>query len=94
MDRHFLKPMNAQKLKCSVQCAGQIQLFVKNRDHEINRDRNPDLGLHCIGTCSKVMLDPQMSFYPAKKQFDLPSTPIKMATVNAGISRLLVKKTR
>jgi len=64
MDKHFLKGMNAQKLAvtdaqqrpgkpCSVESAGELELLVKDGHHEVNGDRNPDLGLHRIGTCTE-----------------------------------------
>jgi hypothetical protein len=42
----FLERMNAQNLQSSVESAGQHELLVKDRDHQIGADRNPDLGLH------------------------------------------------
>jgi hypothetical protein len=41
--------MNAQNLQSSVESAGQLELLVKDRDHQIGADRNPDLGLHRVG---------------------------------------------
>ena len=38
--------MNAQNLQSSVESAGQHELLVKDRDHQIGAYRNPDLGLH------------------------------------------------
>ena len=49
MQRCFLKRMNAQKLQSSVQGSGQVQLLVKDGDHQVNSDGNPDLGLHRVG---------------------------------------------
>jgi hypothetical protein len=64
MDRNFLKGMNAQKLEGSVESAGELELFVKDGHHEVNGDRNPDLGLHRIGARIEVVFDAQVAFDP------------------------------
>ena len=65
--------MNAQNLQSSVESAGQLELFVKDRDHQIGADRNPDLGLHRVGARAVVMFDSQVAFDPAKEQLDAPA---------------------
>ena len=76
MQRHFFKRMNTQKLQSSVQCSGQVQLLVQDGDHQVNRDGNPDLGLHRVGTRSVVVFDAEGSFDPAKEQLDAPSPSV------------------
>ena len=78
MERHFLKRMNAQKLESSVQCSRQRQLLVEDGHQQVNGHRNPDLGLHRVGTRSVVVLDTQVAFDPAKEQFDPPAQPINL----------------
>ena len=46
MDRNLLKRMNTQKLENSVQSAGELELLVKDGHHEVNGNRDPDLGLY------------------------------------------------
>jgi hypothetical protein len=36
--------MNAQNLQSSVECAGQLEPLVKDRNHEVGAHRDPDLG--------------------------------------------------
>ena len=69
--------MNAQKLQSSVECAGQLELLVEYCDNQIGRHSNPDLRLHCVGTCAVVMLDAQVSFDPSEEQLDAPSCLVK-----------------
>jgi len=73
MDRHLLKGMNAQKLESSVEFSGELKLLVKDGNHEVNGHRDPDLGLHRVGTGPEVMFDTQVAFDPFEEEFDLPS---------------------
>ena len=65
--------MNAQNLQSSVESAGQLELFVKDCDHQVGADRNPDLGLHRVGARAIVMLDSQVALDPSKEQLDAPA---------------------
>jgi len=69
--------MNAQKLQSSVECAGQLELLVKNRNYQIGADGDPDLSLHGIGTCAVIVLDPQVALDPSEEQFDAPPHLVK-----------------
>ena len=73
MDRHLLKRMDTQKLESSVESTRELELLVKDGHHEVNGDRDPDLGLHCVGTGAEVVFDTQVAFDPFEKEFDLPS---------------------
>ena len=64
--------MNAQKLQSSVECARQFELLVKDCDHKVRGDGDPDLRLDRVGTRAVVVLDPEMPFDPAEEQFDAP----------------------
>jgi len=44
--------MTTQKLEGFVEFARELELLVKDGHHEVNGDRNPDLGLHRIGAGS------------------------------------------
>ena len=65
--------MNAQNLQSSVESSGQLELLVKDRDHQISAYRDPDLGLHRVGARAVVMLDSQVAFDPSKEQLDAPA---------------------
>jgi len=69
--------MNAQNLQSSVECAGQLELLVKDRNHQVGAHRDPDLCLHCVGTRLIEMLDAQMSFDPTEEQLDTPPHLVK-----------------
>ena len=70
--------MNAQKLESSVLSAGELELLVEDGHHEVNGDRNPDLGLHRIGAGAEVVFDAQVSFDPLEEEFDLPSRLVEL----------------
>jgi hypothetical protein len=65
--------MNAQNLQSSVECAGQLELLVEDRDHQIGTDCDLYLGLHRIGAGAVVVLDPQVPLDPAEEQLDAPA---------------------
>ncbi len=69
--------MNAQNLQSSVECSGQLEPLVEDRNYEVSAHRDPDLGLHCVGTRAVVVLDAQMPFDPTEEQFDAPSQLVK-----------------
>src|SRR5690606_9966765 len=78
MERDFFKRMNAQKLQSSVQTPRQLQLLVKDGDHEVNAHRDPNLTFHRIGARAVVVLDAQVAFDPAEEQLDPPAQAIKL----------------
>ena len=84
MDRHLLKRMNTQKLKSSVESTRELELLVKDGNHEVNGDRNPDLGLHCIGTGAEVVFDTQVAFDPFEEEFDLPTALVDLCHGESG----------
>lgn len=84
MQRHFRKWVNARELQSSVQGAGQAQLLVEDGDHQVNRHRNPNLGLHRVGPRAEKMLAAQMSFDPSEEEFDLPAHPVNVSDLCSG----------
>ena len=95
MDRNLLKRMNAQKLAvtdaqqrpgkpCSVESTGELELLVEDGHHEVNGHRNPDLGLHRIGTGAEVVFDAQVAFDPFEEEFDLPSRLVELGHGESG----------
>lgn len=69
--------MNAQKLQSSVEGAGQLQLLVNDRDHQIGCHRDPYPRLHRVGTRAVEALDARMFLDPSKEQLDAPSRLVK-----------------
>src|SRR5258708_18550981 len=69
--------MNTQKLQSSVQMSRQVELLVQDGNHQINRHGNPNLGFHRVGTVSEKVFDTQVTFDPAKEEFNLPSRAVK-----------------
>ena len=78
MDRNFLKRMNTQKLEGSVQFSGELELLVEDGHHEVDGDRDPDLGLHRIGAGTEVVFDAEVTFDPFEEEFDLPSRLVEL----------------
>lgn len=54
-----------------MQSSGQLQLLVEDSHHQVHGYRDPDLGLHRVGTCFEVVLDVQVALDPEEEQFDL-----------------------
>ena len=69
--------MNAQNLQSSVESAGQLELLVEDRDHQISADGDPYLSLHRIGAGAVVVLDSQVTLDPAEEQLDAPAQLVK-----------------
>src|SRR5258708_40202289 len=74
--------MNTQKLQSSVQMSRQVELLVQDGNHQINRHGNPNLGFHRVGTVSEKVFDAQVTFDPAKEEFNLPSRAVKFGHGN------------
>ena len=71
--------MNAENLQSSVEVSWKPQLLVKDRHHQVDRHRDPDLGFHRVGTVSIVVLDPEMAFDPAEEELDSPPGAIEIS---------------
>jgi hypothetical protein len=69
--------MNAQNLQSSVEIAGQLELLVEDRYHQISADGDPYLSLHRIGAGAVVVLDAQVTLHPAEEQLDAPAQLVK-----------------
>ena len=48
VERYFFKGMDAQQLQSSVQGAGQFEFLVNDGHHQVNAQRNPDLGFRVV----------------------------------------------
>jgi hypothetical protein len=75
--RRFFKKMDAQNLYGSVERAWEVELFVKDGDDEINRQGNPDMGFHGIGSVAVEMFDAQVLFDPAEEKFDASAQAVE-----------------
>ena len=80
----FLEKRDAQDLQDFVQRMLHIQLLANDRHEDVNADRNPDLGLHCVLRSPIKRLDPQMLLDPSKKQLDLPTTSVNVRNCQCG----------
>lgn len=69
--------MNAQNLQSSVESAGQLELLVEDRYHQIGADGDPYLSLHRIGAGAIVVLDSQVTLDPAEEQLYAPAQLVK-----------------
>jgi len=70
--------MNAQELQRSVQGSGQVELLVNNGYHEVDGYGDPDLSLYRIGVGAEEVLDAEVTFDPAEKEFYLPAHLVKL----------------
>jgi hypothetical protein len=75
------KTQQAQKLERSGQCSRQGQLLVADGHHQVNGHRNPNLCLHRVGDRAVGGHEAQVTFDPAKEQFDLPAQPVNPGCV-------------
>lgn len=48
-------------------------MLANDRHEDINRDRDPDLGLHSVLAGAEEGLDPQVLLDPFEEQSDLPA---------------------
>jgi hypothetical protein len=56
----------------------ELELLVKDGRHEVDGHRDPDLGLHRVGTGAKAVFDTQVAFDPFEEEFDLPSRLVEL----------------
>ena len=76
-----------------VERSVEVKAPLHDRDQYVNGDRSPDLSLDCILTGAVKGLDPQVLFDPFEEQFNFPRDLYSSAIVNAGRSKLFVRKT-
>jgi hypothetical protein len=75
-----------------VECSGQLEPLVKDRNYQVGAHRNPDLSLHGVGTRAVVVLDAQMPFDPAEEQFNSPSQLVKHGHGQCGYFQIVGKE--
>jgi hypothetical protein len=66
--------VDAQNLEKAVEANVYVHLLFQDGDHDIDADRNPDLGFHGVVAGAVEVLNPQMLFDPFEEQFNLPTT--------------------
>ena len=54
---------------------------MQNGNHDVNANRDPNLGVNCIGCISKEVFDSQILLDPAKEEFDLPPQLVELGDV-------------
>ena len=79
MHRHFLEQGNREDLEQCVERGVQGEPLLDDGDEDVDRDGDPDLGLHGIFGCPEEPLDPQMLLDPFEEQFDLPAALVERA---------------
>jgi len=70
----------------------QPQVFLENRHQDVNRDRNPDLGLDGILRGSIKRFDAKMLLNPFEEQFHLPTRPVQIGNRQSGQRELIGQK--
>ena len=86
--------MNTQNLQGSVQLSRQLQLLVKDRYDQVDRDRDPYLCLHRVGTVAVEMLDSKVLLDPSKEEFDLPAQPVQRRDIQGRQGHLVAKENK
>ena len=56
----------------------EMELFLEDGHQDIDRDRDPDLGLHGVWRSAVERLDAEVLFDPFEEQFQLPATLIEL----------------
>ena len=77
IQRDFLESRHAQNLQKSVERAVEREPLLNDRGKHVNRDRDPNLRLHCILRRPIKRLDPQVLFDPPEEQFHAPTAFIQ-----------------
>jgi hypothetical protein len=71
--RDFLEEGDRENLEQCVERGVEGEALLD--DEDVDRDGDPNLGLHCIFGCTEELLDPQMLLDPFEEQFDLTACP-------------------
>ena len=77
--RDFLEERDRENLEQCVERGVEGEALLDDCDEDVDRDGDPDLGLHCIFGCPEEPLDPQMLLDPFEEQFDLPAAFVERA---------------
>ena len=70
--RIFQKHVHAYNLQDPAQVFVDSMHLIETGHHEVNADRDPDLGLHGIGAGAVEGFDPQVLLDPFEEQLDMP----------------------
>ena len=57
----------------------QFQFLFQDRDHRVNADRDPYLGLHRVGRVAEEGFHSQVSLDPPEEEFHLPPRFVELA---------------
>ena len=77
--RDFLEECDREDLEQCVERSVEGEALLDDGDEDVDRDGDPDLGLHGIFGCPEEPFDPQMLLDPFEEQFDLPATFVERA---------------
>ena len=73
IDRLLLKRVDAQNLQNPAEAFVESMNLIETGHHEVNADRDPDLGFHGVVGCAVEGLDAQVLLDPFEEQFDVPA---------------------
>ena len=79
MYRHFLEERDRENLEQCVERGIEGEALLDDGDEDVDRDGDPDLGLHGIFGCPEEAFDTQMPLDPFEEQFDLPAAFVERA---------------
>ena len=65
-----------QNLENRVEAGLQLEALLDNRDQDVDRDGDPDLGLHRVLGGSVERLDVQVLLNPFEEQLHLPAAAV------------------
>ena len=90
--RLFFENGDAQNLEDCVETLAQMQPLLDDRHHDVDRDRNPHLGLHGVLRGPEGRLDPKMLLDPPKEQFHLPPLFVEQGDAFRGKGEIVGQK--
>src|SRR3954452_5015665 len=77
--RYFLEKGDREDLQQCVERGVQVEALLDDGDEDVDRDGDPDLGLHRVFGCPEEPFDPEMLLDPLEEQLDLPAAFVERA---------------
>ena len=90
--RLFLENGDAQNLENCVEALLQMQPLLDDGHQDVDRDRDPHLGLHGVLGSSEERLDPQVLLDPPEEEFDLPPLLVEQGDALRGKGKIVGQK--
>jgi len=79
IDGHFFEEGDRKDLEQCVEGGIEVEPLLDDSDKHVDRDGDPDLGLHGVFRGSEEPFDPQVLLDPLEEQFDLPAALVEGA---------------